>query len=428
LSGSVIGGRYQVIRLIGEGAMGVVYLAHAIGHPNTRCALKMLKPHLTHDPKFGRRFTDEARSLAKLSHPHIVEMHECFRHGADWFIALAFIDGMSLADMIDRFGPMPQDQALGIFKPVLLALDHGHLNGVIHRDVKPSNILVDKTGCPRLCDFGIAKQVAERGITMAGVTLGTPEYMSPEQIQAPQTLDHRTDVYSAGIVLYEMLTGRVPFEAATTDSDYSIRRQQVDSLPPDPRSIDPSIAPELARIVLKSLRKDARRRFQGCAEFHAALERYESASQALSEGDVETDAEPRAGPPQAVSRTIGGRARRYQVYEHPTLGLMAVKKGFSWPALFANLPWMFGKQLYAQAATWAAGYLAASVLFAIGGAMHAEAPVWMALGLLLALWLMPGWQGNRWCELELARRGYALKATVAAGTSEAAVAHAQRAH
>jgi hypothetical protein len=138
-------------------------------------------------------------------------------------------------------------------------------------------------------------------------------------------------------------------------------------------------------------------------------------------------APPPPTPPQAGPRTIGERARRYQVYEHPTLGLTAVKKGFSWPALFANLPWMFGKQLYAQAAAWAAGYLAVSALFAIGGAMRAEAPVWMAFGLLLALWLMPGWKGNRWCELELARRGYALKATVAAATSEAAVANSQRA-
>src|SRR5213078_5126599 len=120
-----------------------------------------------------------------------------------------------------------------IFKPILLALDHGHQHGVIHRDVKPSNILVDKAGEPRLCDFGIAKQVAERGITMTGMTLGTPEYMSPEQIQSPQALDHRSDVYSAGIVLYEMLTGRVPFQADTTDSDFSIRKHQVESDPPD---------------------------------------------------------------------------------------------------------------------------------------------------------------------------------------------------
>ena len=419
LSGRMVARRYHVRNLIGEGAMSSVYLAQNVEYPNTKCALKMLKRHLTYDPKFGRRFTDEAKSLAKLSHPNILKMYEFFRDGDDYFIALAYVDGMSLGDMIDCGGAIPEAKALPIFKAILSALDHGHQNGIIHRDVKPPNILIDKSGRPLLCDFGIAKQVAERGVTASGMTLGTPEYMSPEQIQSPQTLDHRTDVYSAGVVLFEMLTGRVPFVDDTTDSDFAVRKHQVESDPPDPRSINPGISPELARIVLKSLRKNPSRRYQGCFAFLDAIEKYEKAPH-FDEGGGDV---PPAPPPEAP-----GGSRQYRVYEHPTLGLIAVKKGFSWPALLANIAWMFAEQLYPQAARWAAVYLGLFVfLIVVRDARGAEGLlVLVILGALLFLWLMPGFRGNIWRETELARRGFVLKGTVRAANAGAAVARMAR--
>ena len=413
LSGTVLDRRYRVSALIGEGAMGCVFLAHDIRRSGATCALKMLMPHLTHDPKFGRRFTDEAKSLARLDHPNIVKMHEFFRVGDDYFIALDYVDGISLRGLIDRDKALPEALALPIFKAILSALDHGHQRGIIHRDVKPSNILIDKSGVPQLCDFGIAKQVAERGVTMTGMTIGTPEYMSPEQIQAPHLLDHRTDVYSAGIVLFEMLTGRVPFIADTTDSGYKVWRHHVESPLPDPRSINPSISEALAYIVAKSLRKDPRSRFQGCAAFLEAIEKYEA-----------TQVHPPVVRPPAqgaLPSSDEGGGRRYRAYEHPTLGMAAVKQGLSCPALFANIVWMFATKLYVQAALWAAAYLA---LMVIASAL----PDVITLGVLLVLWVLPAYRGNAWREAELRRRGFKPRGTVSASSEDAALTQTARAH
>jgi serine/threonine protein kinase len=398
LSGTVVNGRYRVARLLGEGAMGSVYLAYGLDHGNQPCALKMLKPQLTYDPKFERRFTDEARSLARLSHPNIVKMYEFFRAGSAYFIALAYVEGKSLRDLIDRRGAFAEEEALRIFKGVLAALDHGHQRGVIHRDVKPSNILIDHSGQAQLCDFGIAKQVAERGITVTGITLGTPEYMSPEQVQSPQLLDHRSDVYSAGIVLFEMLTGRVPFSAETADGEFKVMRQQVDRQPPDLRSILPGVSEELAHIVGKSLRKDAKRRYQGCAAFLAAIEDY---APDLRRQPPQTPPRP---PPKPTSPPLPPQAgsRSYHEYVHPTLGVAAVKDGFCWPALFANVAWMFVKQLYWQAALWAAVYLVLLML-------RPAAPEVLLIGVGLFLLLAPGFLGNGWRKAELTRQGFELK-------------------
>jgi serine/threonine protein kinase len=419
LTGRVVAHRYQVKRLIGEGAMGSVYLAHKLQSPNTVCALKVLKRELTYDPKFGRRFTDEARSLAKLAHPGVVEIHEFFRDGEDYYIALAYVDGMSLADMIERGGAMDERKALPIFKAILSALDHGHQRGIIHRDVKPSNVLIDKTDRPLLCDFGIAKQVAERGVTATGMTLGTPEYMSPEQIQTPQALDHRSDVYSAGVVLFEMLTGRVPFAGDSTDADLAIRRHHVGTEPPDPRSFNRAIDPELARIVLKALRKDRSRRYQGCAAFQDAIEGYEQAASGNGAG--------KAGPTPSEDRRSGG-PREYRVYQHRILGVAAVKKGFCWPALWANIAWMVRQRLYPHAILWLAAYVGLLIVVGIAAGPLAGAEDLLAIAalcVLLILWLVPGVRGNGWREAELARRGFVLMGTFPARAADEAIARAR---
>jgi hypothetical protein len=400
LVGQLVDSRYRVVRLIGEGAMGSVYEAQATPDPKRRYALKVLKPHLTLDPKFGVRFAEEAATMRRLAHPSIVGVHDHFRWHGHYVIVLSYVDGTSLAEVIDTQGRLPGRRTLAIFNTILSALDYAHQQGVIHRDLKPSNILIDREGRALLCDFGIARQLGRRRLTAVGTTLGTPEYMSPEQIRGTPELDHRSDVYSAGVVLYEMLTGRVPFGAEGHDAEFAIRQQHLQNDPPDPRTIHPDLDEALAQIVLKALRKDRERRFHGCAMFREAIERYEQGSERAHS----------TGP----ALTSGDERRRYAVYVHPTLGTMAVKRGFSWPALFGNIAWMWSKGLYPRAVAWAGSYL---ILFIVVGAIWP----WLLLGSLLAFWLVPGFRGNTWRQHELDRRGYRLSRTVAAPTAEAAV-------
>ena len=428
MSDRVLHNRYRLGPQLGKGGMGTVYRAQDLRDGGRTCAVKMLRSELTHDVRVRRRFVDEAKSLLRLDHPNIVRAFDFFQEGADCFIALEFVDGISLADRIDRqHGPLPEAEALALFKGVLAALDHGHQHGVVHRDVKPNNILIDRrTGEARLCDFGIAKQVAERGVTLMGVTLGTAEYMSPEQVQRPDKVEHRSDVYSAGVVLFEMLTGRVPFFAASGDSDFAVRTAQVKSDPPDPRSINPDLSDGLARIVLKALRKDPARRYQGCGAFRRDIERYE-------EGDAfdqpSTQQPPPEQQPQPPAQATG--RRRWSVYEHPTLGHQAVKQGFSWPAALASVAWLFGKRLYVHALVWAAVMLLAlGMLLAVEGMTPISgrgsyaAVIWLALAVL---WIVPGFLGNRWRENDLLRRGFELRAAaLPALNADAAVARATR--
>ncbi len=416
LVGKTLKGRYRILRELGRGAMGVVYLAEDHEGRRRRCALKSLRPELTHDAHFSKRFKVEADSLRQLRHPNIVPLLDLFVEDGLYCLVMPFVED-SLAAMIDREGPLGVQRSLALAKPLLRALDHAHQGGVIHRDVKPSNVLIDRNGQPLLCDFGIARRIGDPHLTRMGVVLGTPEYMSPEQVQGLE-LSHASDVYAAGVVLFEMLTGRPPFltEQAGSKSDFSVQHQHVHRPPPDPRSFNPGIDEALAGIVLKALRKEPARRFQGCADFCSAIERYEQPG-------TGTDTE--APPLPQGRRTL---VRRYQVYEHPTLGCAAVKQGFSWPALFANIGWMLFKGLYAHAARWLAAYLLLVALLVTGAAGSDELAALLGLLLLagwLVLWLAPAFKGNQWRAGELARRGYRLKDTVAAATAAAAMALAR---
>lgn len=422
LTGKVVRGRYRVLRLIGEGAMGSVYLVRTIDASRATYALKTLKSELTGDPTFAARFEIECNILEQLRHPNIVQAHDHFRWEGCYFLVLSYVDGRSLADIIDAEGALPKERALSIVKDVLAALDHAHQKWFIHRDVKPSNILIDGREHPLLCDFGIARPMGGRRLTMAGTTLGTPEYMSPEQIQGLQALNHRTDVYSAGVVLFEMLTGRVPFGGDAKMSDYEVRRQHIEDPVPDPRSIDPSIDEALSRIVLKALRKDPARRYSGCGEFRSAIERYEHGAEPVSLLPPVEDA-----PPPLATRA----SHRYQVYVHPTLAPAAVREGFCWPALFGHIVWMLRQQLYTHALVWAAAYVGLFLFVSLAGAGAGSDAGLTLLSLLLLggiffLWLWPGVRGNEWRAGELALRGYRLKATVSAATAELAVLSARR--
>src|SRR5262245_55943194 len=212
MQGTVVG-NWIIGNKIGEGGTGHVYLAkHSL--LGSYAAIKVLFHALANDPKFRERFFQEAQSQASLKHPHIAQVLDYVEQNGQYFLVVEYLEGGTLAEAINRAkGPIEIHKALQWSKQALSALDYAHRRRVIHRDVKTSNIMLDHEGAAYVMDFGIALVMGGRRITSTGMGIGTAEYMSPEQITRPKDLDHRTDVYSMGIVLYELLTGRVPFES-----------------------------------------------------------------------------------------------------------------------------------------------------------------------------------------------------------------------
>lgn len=259
---------------IGEGGMGEVWRAqHTI--LERPVAIKVLARHLEADPEFGERFLLEARAHAQLSHPRIVGVSDFFAEDGQYFLIMPLMSGKTLADRLhDAQGPLPAGEALAVARDVLDALDYSHQEGVIHRDVKPSNILLSTGGHAFLTDFGIALSLGRRRLTQTGRSLGTPHYMSPEQIRSPRNVDHRTDVYSFACVLYEMLAGRPPFAEAADgdDTDFALKEAHVYRVPEPLRKWNPQVPAWLDAVVLRALAKKLDERFSGCGEFRRALD------------------------------------------------------------------------------------------------------------------------------------------------------------
>ncbi len=261
----------KIVSKIGEGGMGVVYLAENIGLEKP-FAVKSLHVNLTQDTGFRERFKKEALNQALLSHPNIVQAIDFFDEDGQFFLVMEYVKGQELSELIKKNKKLPEEEALRILKDILRGLDFAHRKGVIHRDIKPSNVIIDEEGRARITDFGIAVLVGEKRLTATGTPIGTAVFMSPEQILNPSEIDHRSDVYSAGIVLYEMLTGDVPFNGET---EFAIQSQQVQDPVPDPSKRNPLIKPELKKIMMKALEKDPGKRFSGCGEFLKEIEEYQ---------------------------------------------------------------------------------------------------------------------------------------------------------
>jgi len=241
LSGKQLG-PYRVVAPLGEGGMAAVFKAYQAGM-DRYVALKILPRYFASDPQFVGRFEQEAKVLARLLHPHILPVHDYGEADGYTYIAMPFVESGTLADLLDE-KPLPLVQIRRIVTQVGDALDYAHSQGVIHRDVKPSNVLVDQRGNCLLTDFGIAKMVeGSVYLTRTGGIVGTPAYMSPEQIQG-QELDGRSDVYSLGIVLYEMATGRPPYRAETPPAIFV--KHLHDPLPP-PSVLNPSLPEPVER-------------------------------------------------------------------------------------------------------------------------------------------------------------------------------------
>jgi serine/threonine protein kinase len=284
---------------IGEGGMGAVYRArHAM--LDRPVAIKVLSDQLLTSAEFEERFLREARAQARLHHPNIVQVSDFFQESGKYYLVMALVEGESLEQRLARSRPLPLDETLRISADALAALDYAHQRGVIHRDVKSSNILLDMEGRAYLADFGIMLMVGAERRTRTGSTIGTPFYMSPEQIRRPRTLDHRTDVYSFGCVLYEMLTGHTPFEKGDEegDTDFVVKDGHVNRMPDPPRLKNASLPPAIDSIVLKALAKSPDERYSGCGEFALALARMNPAR-----GGPEPTFEPAAYPPPAAHPT-----------------------------------------------------------------------------------------------------------------------------
>lgn len=267
--------RYVLETVLARGGMGMVWRAFDT-RVERRVALKVVLDGASQDAQIEARFRDEARRHARMHHPNIVPVIDVFDHEAHLCMVMELIDGQSLASLLQQAAGHRLDTttAVAIMADVLGALDYAHRMGVVHRDVKPSNILLDAQGRAHVADFGIALAVGEARRTRAGLVVGTSLYMSPEQIRTPRSIDHRTDVYSAGCVLYEMLTGRPPFvppPRAAGDFDFQVRLAHVSQTPMPPRDRVGDIAPAVSALVLRALQKDPDRRISGCGEFMRLL-------------------------------------------------------------------------------------------------------------------------------------------------------------
>jgi len=260
---------FRVVSILGKGGMGVVYKCEDL-KLSRYVALKELGSSLSNDSDFVRRFRQEAHIQAQLSHSNITTLYSYFEENGHYYMALEFAKGKTLKALIKETGPIPEQRTLKIINNVLDALQYAHSHGVIHRDVKPANIIIDDDDNVKVLDFGIAKMAGERGMTQTGQRIGTVSYMSPEQIRTPQDIDIRSDIFSLGVTMFEMLSGRLPYNT-DTDSDFEIMNQIVQSALPDPRSYYPQISERTVIILNRMLEKDRDNRFANVALVKHAL-------------------------------------------------------------------------------------------------------------------------------------------------------------
>jgi len=264
---SVLAGRYSLERELGRGGMGVVYLAREV-RLDRSVAIKLLPPSKTADPKLRERFLREARTAAKLSHPNIIPIHAVEEIGEFVFFAMAYVDGETLTDRVRQRGPMPPSEAARVLRDIAWALAYAHGQGVIHRDVKPDNILLEQgTGRVLVADFGIAGVVAGAGGLVAGEIVGTPEFMSPEQALG-EAVDARSDLYSLGVVGYFAFSGTLPFEAAKATE---VLAKQVTEPAPPLATASPGVPRRLGQAIDRCLAKDPADRPEGTAAFAELL-------------------------------------------------------------------------------------------------------------------------------------------------------------
>jgi len=234
-------------------------------------ALKLIKPEIAKDKKTIERFRNELKLAREIAHRNVCRMYDLNEEKSAHYITMEYVRGEDLRSSIRRFGHLPIEKSIFIAKQICEGLAEAHRLGVVHRDLKSNNIMIDKDGNVRIMDFGIARSLEAKGITGAGVMIGTPEYMSPEQVEGKE-VNQRSDIYSLGVILYEMVTGRVPFEG---DSPLSIAVKHKTESPPDPKDLNTQIPDDLSGLILRCLEKDKEIRYQSAGEVRSELENIE---------------------------------------------------------------------------------------------------------------------------------------------------------
>ncbi|HEV2064450.1 MAG TPA: protein kinase [Thermoanaerobaculia bacterium] len=265
--GQVFASRYEIQSLLGKGGMGIVYKAHDRDLDDL-VAIKTLRGEaLSADPSLLERFKQEIRLARRITHPNILRTHDLGETGGLRYLSMEFVKGITLKNLVESGQILPTPVALRIAKQICAGLAAAHEVGVIHRDIKPQNILIEPTGGLKIMDFGIARLTQDRGMTATGTVVGTPDYMSPEQARGV-ALDFRSDIYSTGVVLYEVFTGSLPFEC---DSPLAVVLKHVQEKPPAPQTMNPRIDLKIAAILLTCMEKDPAQRYQTVNELYEAL-------------------------------------------------------------------------------------------------------------------------------------------------------------
>jgi predicted Ser/Thr protein kinase len=347
-------GKYKISEEVGRGGFAAVYKAVDTTLDRT-VALKVLAPHLLWDPTFVQRFQREAKVAANLDHSNIVTIYEVGQIEGVYFIAMQFLEGRTLGQILKAVGPLPVSGVQAVIEQIASALDYAHARGLVHRDIKPSNIIVARDGKVTLTDFGLVKAGEGTQLTASGVVFGTPEYMSPEQAEG-KALDARSDIYSLGVVLYEMLAGRAPFVA---DSTPAVMYKHVHEPPP----LDelPSDLPEgVVAVVEKALAKKREERYQRAGEMAQALQEATEARVKVApippepeipvappvvkkEPEVEKVAPPPVEP-AAVAKEEPKPPPRPKRAIFPSLLVIAIGWAIGWAimAMAASIPWAIG--------------------------------------------------------------------------------------
>ena len=268
--GSTFGGRYQVLEEIGSGGMGKVYRVLDI-EINEKVALKLLNPLISSDETMIERFRNELKTARKISHKNVCRMYHIGEEEGNYYITMEYVSGEDLKNTIRRVGQLSIGKAISIAKQIYEGLAEAHKLGIVHRDLKPQNIMIDREGNVRIMDFGIARFQESKGLTDTGTIIGTPEYISPEQVEGKK-VDQRSDIYSSGVILYEMLTGEAPF---TGDTPLSVAVKHKTDMPKDPKEFNIQISQELSHVILKCMDKKKEKRYQSTKEILSELSNIE---------------------------------------------------------------------------------------------------------------------------------------------------------
>jgi serine/threonine protein kinase/tetratricopeptide (TPR) repeat protein len=311
--GIVFAGRYEIIEELGKGGMGRVYRVEDT-KAKEEIAIKLIKPEIAADKKTIERFRNELTTARKIVQKNVCRMYDIGEEKGQHFITMEYVSGGDLKKFIRRSKQLTVGTAISISKQICEGLSEAHSLGIVHRDLKPNNIMIDDNGNARIMDFGIARTIREKGITGPSVMIGTPEYMSPEQVDAKE-VDQRSDIYSLGIIMYEMVTGELPFQGETP---LSVAMKHKGEIPKDPRDINAQIPEDLSGLILKCLAKEKADRYRSPAEIRSELERIETGLPTTSK------VIPKAIPSTSKEITVSFQPRKLLVPALATVSLAVV--------------------------------------------------------------------------------------------------------